>query len=55
MVKTTTHQRSEKMIRFIAAFCGLLALQLSLEQNLINPQKAIVLGYLLGFFIGFFK
>lgn len=43
------------MIRFIAAFSGLFALQLSLEQDIVSPKNAVILGYFLGFFIGFFK
>lgn len=43
------------MIRYIAAFCGLLALQLLVEKKSVGCNSAIILGYVLGFIVGCFK
>ena len=40
---------------YLAAFCGLLALQLSVKEDIISYNLAILLGYILGLVIGFFK
>lgn len=37
---------------FIATFCGLMTIQLVMEQNIISPHKAILFAYLFGFFLG---
>lgn len=33
---------------FIVSFCGLLAIQFLMKQNIVNVNYAILLGYLLG-------